>query len=179
MKRFGLLLICALLLTGCWTPNHRDANGNEVRWPAKVLLVSINGTEWQQQLVRQATSEITVHGGYCRHFQQVAVGDPAADIRVDFSWPTEAQWSPGWTGQQWTGATYTRANVLINPGYWSPVHNADWQQRSLGTVRHEMGHAVGLGHSTGAGADVELMSGTVNNTEWTANDIEGLKAMAC
>lgn len=164
MKKLLLAIFPLLLLVGCWHPNYGDY-ANPVKWPCGPVTVSADGDPWFNSLVAYTVSEIN---SLSYPNRVVYIGSGGA-VQVHHSWPASAPWGWGWTGVPPQGGYLLGGQVLINP--------AVPDYKLLAVIRHEMAHAMGLGHDDDNEPTLMSSSGTGAYNDYTPMDALGLKTM--
>ena len=147
------------------SPSHSTASGNAgdftligYRWnPCKVITVSSTGPD-----VSAAVSELAAITGLRL---QVVSGSAQISVGIGAVAPGGEVGVTGWKA---SGGWLVQATVLISP---------DAAPYIATVLRHELGHAMGLGHASQPGQVMYPSVGPGSPTTYSAGDQAGLRAV--
>ena len=171
-------------------------NGKPVRWEKcssltyKIAFSGISPNEAKNiQFALHKISEVTgikfESGGSTKVIPQKASWPTAVrantDILIAFATPTFGPYFSSvltgdtkiaFGGPQGNGTSWSRAGVVIDKRIFTRWHLSVTQRRDL--YMHELGHAVGLGHSSMSG-NIMHPGSYPANSDWGRGDLQGLK----
>jgi hypothetical protein len=180
IRRYGSLLVVVsiatvLVLSGCgeprgWVARMRDPNGHPVTQPCGPILWGVRSTTTTDPSFRMDVVNVIwqLHQLTGREFVEVAYD--GARIRVTDAWPS-GNHHPGYAEITGDGWHFVRNTVYLNP-----VSTAIGSEFRLRTLRHEVGHALGMDHTT---ASPSVMNTGATVLDYSAEiDIPALRYLA-